>query len=261
MSEYRAPARMTGAPPRVFLITGAASGIGAALARRLAAPGVALALHTRANRAGLEATAAAARAAGAVTETLVSDLAHPAVPAALIAATLARFGRIDALIANAGFADATPLADLTDAALARSIETILAGFARLSRAALPHLPDGSGRIVAVSSFVAHVFRPGVPVFPASAAAKAGLEGLVRALAAELAPRGIAVNAVIPGFIRKDAGTRAAVDPARLGAQIAQIPLGRLGRPEEVAAAIAFLLAPEPTGLTGALLPVDGGLAL
>jgi len=248
-------------PPRTVLITGAGSGIGAALARRLAAPGVALALHTRANRAGLEATAAVARSAGAVAETLLGDLADPAIPDALIAATRARFGRIDAVIANAGFADATPFADLTDAALARSIETILAGFARLVRAAMAHLPDRIGRIVAVSSFVAHVFRAGVPVFPASAAAKAGLEALVRALAAELAPRGIAVNAVVPGFIRKDAGTTAAVDPARLSAQIAQIPLGRLGRPEEVAAAIAFLLAPERTGLTGALLPVDGGLTL
>lgn len=232
------------------------------MARRLAAPGVALALHTRANVAGLAATEAATRAAGADTLTLTGDLADPATAEALVAAAIARFSRLDVLMSNAGFADRTPLSALSDATLVRSLETTIGAFARLVRAAVPHLRAGHApRIVAVSSFVAHAIRPGLPVFPATAAAKAGLEALVRTLALELAPDGIAVNAVVPGFIQKDAGAPAALDPEARARHAAQIPLGRFGTPDEVAAAIAFLAAPDTTGLTGTLLTVDGGVTL
>ncbi len=253
---------MTPPPPRTALITGAASGIGAAIARALAGPGTALALATRANRAGLEATEAAARAAGAATLALTGDLADPATAGALVAATLARFGRLDVLVSNAGTADRTPLADLSDVALTRALETTVGAFVRLVRAALPHLRAGDRpRIVAVSSFAARAARPDLLRFAATAAAKAGLEALVRTLALDCAADGIAVNAVVPGFIAKDAGAAAALDPAARVRQAEAIPAGRLGRPEEVAAAVAFLAAPATTGITGVLLAVDGGLLL
>ena len=249
-------------PQRTALITGAASGIGAAIARALAGPGTALALATRANRAGLEATEAAARGAGAATLALMGDLADPATAGALVAATIARFGRLDVLVSNAGAADRTPLADLSDVALTRALETTVGAFARLVRAALPHLRAGNRpRIVAVSSFVARAARPDLPRFAATAAAKAGLEALVRTLALDCAADGIAVNAVVPGFIAKDAGVAAALDPAARARQAEAIPAGRLGRPEEVAAAVAFLAAPTTAGITGVLLAVDGGLLL
>jgi NAD(P)-dependent dehydrogenase (short-subunit alcohol dehydrogenase family) len=246
---------------RAILITGAATGVGAATARRLAAPGVSLLLHTRKNEAGLAAVAVEVRAKGAAAEIILGDLADPATPAALVAGAMAQFGRLDALIANAGFADRTAAMDLTDEAFARSTEPMMAGFLRLARAAAPHLRAGTEpRIVAVSSFVAHAYRPGFPLFPASAAAKAGLEALVKALAIELAPA-ITVNAVAPGFVRKDAGAHVALSLAAMQDRAQWVPLGRIAEPADIAAAIAFLAGPDAAYITGQVLHVDGGLVM
>ncbi len=143
-----------------------------------------------------------------------------------------------------------------------SVEGILGAFFRLARAAMPHLRAATEpRIVAVSSFVAHSFRTDVATFPASAAAKAGLEALVRALAVELGPAGVTVNAVVPGFIRKDAGAHRAIGPGVLASQSERIPLGRIGLPAEVAAAVGFLVSPAASYITGQALHVDGGLVI
>ncbi len=247
---------------RIILVTGAASGIGAAICRSMAGPDTAFLVHTRRNREGAEAVAADIDRAGGQASVYLADLADRDAAAATVAETVRIFGGLDVLIANAGFADRTPLADLTDAAMTASVETIQGAFFRLARAAIPHLTTATdARIVAVSSFVAHTFRTDIATFPASAAAKAGLEALVRALAVELGPLQVTVNAVVPGFIRKDAGAHRAIDPGALAAQAAKIPLGRIGLPDDVAAAVAFLASPAAGYTTGQALHVNGGLTI
>lgn len=245
---------------RRVLVTGAASGIGAACARALAAPGARMLLHTRRNAEKLDAVATELRAQGAEVHLHLADLAAPDAPGALVAASVAAMGGLDVLVSNAGFADRTPVAALTDEGFAHSLDTILWAFLRLARAAGPHLAAGeSPRLIAISSFVAHIVRNDMAPFPATAAGKAAVEALVRTLSVEWAPN-VTVNAVAPGYTQKDPGAHAAMTQEQREAITSRIPLRRLGTPADVANAVAWLASPGAGYVTGQVIHVNGGLA-
>lgn len=242
------------------IITGAASGIGAALARRLAVPGARLTLHTRSAEARLSAVAKAARDAGSEVETITGDLADSEVGPAIVAAHQARFGQLDQLVANAGFPLLKSLEEMTQEDIAYAFSGNATSFLSLTQAALTMLRASSmPRIVALGSFTSHVFRTDMPQFPASAASKGAIEVAVRSLSLALSKEGITVNCVVPGYIEKDAGTGDGLDPKTLADVKRKIPVGRLGKPDDVAGAIEFLLSKDASYVTGQVLHVNGGL--
>lgn len=245
----------------VIVITGAGSGIGAAIARLLAGPQARLVLHTGRNAAALDAVAAEARAQGAHVIARTGDLADPATAPELIASARAAFGRVDQIVSNAGRAQKARFGEIGPDDLEAAFAMMPMAFFRLVDAALDDLAGPLGRVVAISSFVAHGYGTNAMLFPATAAAKAALESLAKSLAVQLGPTGATVNCIAPGFVRKDADAHAATSAAAMQAATAITPNGQLGTPDDIAETTRFLLSPAARHITGQVLHVDGGLLL
>ena len=240
---------------RAVLVTGAGKGIGRAIAARFAEAGARVAVHHRESREGAAALVREIGAAGGEARALEADLARTDGPERLVGEVYAAFGRLDVLVNNAG---SYPLASLLemaaadwDAVLGANLGSALAC---LQAAGRRMAAAGGGAIVNVSSIQA--FRP-APELAHYSAAKAGLEMLTRSAALELGPAGVRVNAVAPGLIWRE-GIETAW-PDGVARFVARAPLGRLGRPEDVADACLFLASPAARFVTGATLVVDGGV--
>jgi NAD(P)-dependent dehydrogenase (short-subunit alcohol dehydrogenase family) len=245
---------------KVAVVTGGAAGIGRATARALASEGASVWIAD-VDEAGGERVAAEIGDAGGKATFRRTDVRSMAEVEALVGAVVDRHGRIDVLVNNAAVAVPGSAGELAEEDWARVIDVNLSGVWRGMRAAIPRmLAQGEGCIVNLSSVQAHV---GFVGWAGYAASKGGIDALTRQAAVEYAARGIRVNAVVPGTIMTEMNERIMRDSgdpeAVMAGWTAMHPTGRIGQPEEVAAAIVFLASDEASFITGELLRVDGGM--
>lgn len=239
------------------LVTGASRGIGRAIALELAAAGAGVMVAFHRQRAQAEAVVAAIRAAGGEAEPVQVDVRDPAACEGAVAATVRRFGRIDVLVNNAGTALEKLLLDTTPAEWQDLLAVHLTGMYACTRAALPHmLARRYGRIITVSSIWGITGAAGEVAY---SAVKAGQNGFTRALAQEVGPFGITVNAVAPGAI--DTEMNSFLQGDDLQEWLNKVPVGRLGTPQEVAALVRFLAGPGAGFITGQVISPNGGVVV
>lgn len=259
MTAFRLPSELFDLTGRVALVTGGSRGLGWAMASALAAAGAHVVLTARGADA-LAARQAEMQAAGLSCEALAFDVGDPAAVRDGVRGIVDRHGRLDILVSNVGRTVRKAFVEQTPEEWQGVIDTGLTAGWHLAHAAAPVMArNGGGRMIFVSSIMAAIVRPHVTGY---AAAKAGLEGLVRALAVELAADGITVNAIAPGYFRTDGNsTLRAGQPdfeARISARIAS---GRWGRPEELATTALYLASSASGYTTGCVLTVDGGMTV
>lgn len=240
---------------KTIVVTGGSRGIGRAICAELAAPSVDLYFNYSSAESAAQSTGALCRERGATVTALQMDVTDSDQVSGFFKRVVDDTGRLDVLVNNAGITSDGLLVRMKDLQWDAVLDTNLGGAFRCTRiAAKQMLKQRSGRIVNIASVVGATGNPGQANYVAS---KAGIIGLTKAVALELASRGITVNTVAPGFIGTDM-TTALPEKAR-EAMVARIPLGRVGTPEDVAAAVAFLVSPQAAYITGQVVHVNGGM--
>jgi len=242
---------------RVALVTGGSRGIGRAIAQSLATTGATVVVNYRGNQAAADETVASIEAAGGKAVAIQADVANAEDVERLFKEVAERFGRIDILVNNAGITRDTLMLRMKDDDWDAVMDTNLRGLFLCTRAALrPMTRARWGRIINITSVVGLMGNAGQANY---AAAKAGIIGFSKSVAREIGSRSITVNAVAPGFI--DTELTAVLGPEMREALIKQIPLGRLGTPEDVASLVTFLASEQAAYITGQTFNTDGGMVM
>ena len=240
---------------KIALVTGANTGLGAAVAAALAEAGADIAVHSRRAESARE-TLSAVEAVGRRGLVVEGDLADPGSAARIVSQTLDGFGRIDILINNAGMIRRAPAVEFSETDWAEVIQVNLTSVFRLCQeAGREMIAQGSGKIVNIASLLS--FQGGITV-PAYTASKSGVAGLTKALANEWAKSNVNVNAIAPGYFATDNTAALRADETRNRQILERIPAGRWGSPDDLAGAAVFLSSPASDYMHGHILAVDGG---
>jgi 3-oxoacyl-[acyl-carrier protein] reductase len=240
---------------KVALVTGASRGIGAEIARTLAKRGATVGINYVSRQADADAVVSDVRNQGVDGVAIRADLSNPEDINRLFVEAGQRFGRLDILVNNAGIFERTPLQTLTADAIQSMFAINVTGLLLASKNALPLFPESGGNIVNISSIIVETTPPNFAVY---AGTKSAVNAITRVLAKELGPRQIRVNAVNAGSVRTDGFVAAGLAGEFEQLIVKNTPLGRIGRPTDLASAVGFLVSPSSSWITGAILDVAGG---
>ena len=245
---------------KVAIVTGSSRGIGKAVAERFAREGARIVVNYVRNRKAADAVVAGIRKASGEAVAVKADVSKRADAERLIKSAIRAFGRLDIVVSNAGIVIDRPFIESTDEDWIASIENNLHGFFNVCQAALkPMLKQKWGRIIATCSCITEVADFGGNKFSVCTASKGGITAMLRPIAAEVAREGVTVNGVSPGYIATE--MLGEIDAAGLEATLGLVPMRRYGKPEEIAAAMAFLASDDAAYITGQVLRVNGGMSM
>ena len=241
---------------KVAVVSGASKGIGAAIAIQLANDGASVVVNYAASAEQAAAVVAKIKGRGGAAKAVRADVSQPAQAGHLIDACVSEFGRIDILVNNAGVYEFLPLQDITEAHFDRLFDLNVRGLLFATQAAVGAFGDRGGSIVNIGSMASLAPPPGGSVYSAT---KGAVDVLTRSLAAELGPRNILVNAVLPGPVETK-GAQSLAEWDQLRAEfLPRTPLGRIGQPHDIASVVSFLASEDAGWITGQVIPVAGGL--
>ena len=242
---------------KVAVVTGASKGIGASIARHLAAEGASVVVNYASSKSGADKIVAEITKAGGKAIAVQADVAQKTEVERLFAETKKAFGRLDILVNNAGIYEFSSLEDLTEEHFHKQFNLNVLGLILVSQAAARLFPSDGGSIINISSIVSTLAFPNAAVYSGT---KGAVDAITRSLAAELGPRRIRVNAIRPGMVETEGTHAAGIEESEMQKQVkAQTPLGRLGQPGDIAGAAVFLASATSSWITGETLIIAGGL--
>ena len=241
---------------KVALVTGSSKGIGAAIARALAAEGAGVVVNYSSSKAGANKVVEEVTKAGAKAIAVQGDVARKADIDRLFAETKNAFGRLDILVNNAGIYEFAPLENITEEHFRKQFDLNVLGLILASQAAVKLFGPAGGNIINISSIVSTLAVPGGAVYSAT---KGAVDAITRSLASELGPKKIRVNAIRPGMVQTEGTQSAGIDESDMRKQVeAQTPLGRIGQPRDIAGLAVFLASTDSDWITGETFVVSGG---
>jgi 3-oxoacyl-[acyl-carrier protein] reductase len=241
---------------KIAVVTGASKGIGAAIAKQLAAEGASVVVNYSSSKTGADKVVAEITGAGGKAVAVQADMAKQADIERLFAETKKAYGRLDILVNNAGIYEFAPLENVTEEFFHKQFNLNVLGLILATQAATKQFNSGGGSIVNISSLVSTLGFPNASVYSGT---KGAVDAITRSLAKELGPRGIRVNAINPGMVETEGTHSAGIAESELRKQVeAQTPLGRIGQPQDIAGAAVFLASADSSWITGETFVISGG---